>query len=149
MVLDFPDTKNLLEYEDYTSCPTKANASSFITLALEENWAQVQTSEGYAKYITTRPRAEHLGDHGLFGDEDGVELDKAMSELEHYTGNVWTHIISLHREDAAHLGYDNAQACVLSCIHTEMTSPPPCTSRRSTSAGTPHSTMRASIHMST
>ena len=27
--------------------------------------------------------------------------------------------------------------------------PPPCTSRRSTSAGTPHSTMRASIHMST
>ena len=62
MVLDFPDTKNLLEYEDYTSCPTKANASSFITLALEENWAQVQTSEGYAKYITTRPRAEHLGD---------------------------------------------------------------------------------------
>ena len=109
MVLDFPDTKNLLEYEDYTSCPTKANASSFITLALEENWAQVQTSEGYAKYITTRPRAEHLGDHGLFGDEDGVELDKAMSELEHYTGNVWTHIISLKREDAMRLGYDNAE----------------------------------------
>lgn len=117
MVLDFPDTKNLLEYEDYTSCPTKANASSFITLALEENWAQVQTSEGYAKYITTRPRAEHLGDHGLFGDEDGVELDKAMSELEHYTGNVWTHIISFHREDAAHLGYDNAQAW-RSLLHT-------------------------------
>ena len=117
MVLDFPDTKNLLEYEDYTTRPTKANASSFITLALEENWAQVQTSEGYAKYITTRPRAEHLGDHGLFGDEDGVELDKAMSELEHYTGNVWTHIISLHREDAAHLGYDNAQAW-RSLLHT-------------------------------
>ena len=110
MVLDFPDTKNLLEYEDYTSCPTKANASSFITLALEENWAQVQTSEGYAKYITTRPRAEHLGDHGLFGDEDGVELDKAMSELEHYTGNVWTHIISLHREDAERLGYNHAES---------------------------------------
>ena len=107
---DFPDTKNLLEYEDYIGCPTKANASSLITLALEENWSQVQTSEGYAKYIATRPHAERLGDHGLFGDADCVDLDKAMSELEHYTGNVWTHIISLHREDAERLGYDNAQA---------------------------------------
>ena len=110
LVNDFPDTKGLLEYEDYTTRPTKANASSLITLALEENWSQVQSSEGYAKYIATRPRAERLGDHGLFGDEDGVDLDKAMSELEHYTGNVWTHIISLHREDATRLGYDNAQA---------------------------------------
>ena len=33
-----------------------------------------------------------------------------MSELEHYMGNVWTHIISLHREDAERLGYDNAKA---------------------------------------
>ena len=72
LVNDFPDTKGLLEYEDYTTRPTKANASSLITLALEENWSQVQSSEGYAKYIATRPRAEKLGDHGLFGDEDGV-----------------------------------------------------------------------------
>ena len=107
---DFPDTEELLEYEDYISHPTKANASSLITLALEENWSQVQSSEGYAKYIATRPRAEHLGDHGLFGDMDGIDLDQAMSELEHYTGNVWTHIISLHREDAVRLGYDNAKA---------------------------------------
>ena len=110
LVKDFPDTKSLSEYEDYTTRPTKANASSLITLALEENWSQVQTSEGYAKYIATRPRAERLGDHGLFGDEDSVDLDKAMSELEHYTGNVWTHILSLKREDAARLGYDNAKA---------------------------------------
>ena len=109
LVKDFPDTKDLLEYESYTQHPTKANASSLITLALEENWSKVQSS-GYARYIATRPRAERLGDHGLFGDEDGVDLDKAMSELEHYTGNVWTHIVSLHREDAARLGYDNAQA---------------------------------------
>lgn len=110
LVNDFPDTKELLEYEDYTRHPTKANASSLITLALEENWSKVQSSEGYAKYIATRPRAERLGDHGLFGDTDGVDLDQAMSELEHYTGNVWTHIISLHRKDAERLGYDNAQA---------------------------------------
>ena len=106
---DFPDVKELLEYEDYTVHPTKANASSLITLALEEHWKQVQQTDGYMKYIATRPRAERLGDHGLFGDADRVDLDAAMSELEHYTGNVWTHIISLKREDAERLGYDNAE----------------------------------------
>ncbi len=110
LVKDFPDTKELLEYDDYKNAPTKANASSFITLALEQNWSHVQSTEGYAKYIATRPRAERLGSHGLFGDADHVLLDTAMDELEHYTGNVWTHIISLKREDAARLGYDNAAA---------------------------------------
>ena len=107
---DFPEAKELSEYLDYESKPTKANASAFITRALEENWPAVQQSDGYMKYIATRPRAERLGDHGLFGDEDGVDLEKAMRELDQYTGNVWTHIISLKREDAARLGYDNARA---------------------------------------
>ena len=62
------------------------------------------------KYIATRPRAERLGDHGLFGDEDGIDLATTMDELDRYTGNVWTHILSLKREDAARLGYDNAKA---------------------------------------
>ena len=107
---DFPAAKELDEYSDYEAKPTKANASAFITRALEENWPQVQQSDGYMKYIATRPRAERLGDHGLFGDEDAVDLEQAMDELDHYTGNVWTHIISLKREDAARLGYDNAKA---------------------------------------
>ena len=107
---DFPEAKELGEYLDYESKPTKANASAFITRALEENWPAVQQSDDYMKYIATRPRAERLGDHGLFGDEDGVDLEKAMRELDQYTGNVWTHILSLKREDAARLGYDNAKA---------------------------------------
>ena len=110
LVKDFPDTKELLEYNDYKAAPTKANASSFITLALEQNWSRVQSTEGYAKYIATRPRAERLGSRGLFGDADHVSLEAAMNELNHYTGNVWTHIISLKRGDAARLGYDNAAA---------------------------------------
>ena len=114
LVKNFPDSKDLYEYEDYTAKPTKANASAFISLALESNWTRVSQSDGYMKYIATRPRAERLGDHGLFGDNDHVDLDKAMEELERYTGNVWTHILSLKREDAARLGYDNAQAwCAL------------------------------------
>ncbi len=92
LVKDFPQAKKLDEYSDYETKPTKANASAFITRALEENWPQVQQSDGYMKYIATRPRAERLGDHGLFGDEDGVDLEKAMRELDQYTGNVWTHI---------------------------------------------------------
>ena len=110
LVKDFPNSKELDEYLDYAEKPTKANASAFITRVLEENWAQVQQSEGYMKYIATRPRAERLGDHGLFGDEDGVDLEKTMRELDQYTGNVWTHILSLKREDAARLSYDNARA---------------------------------------
>ena len=110
LVKDFSDTKELLEYDDYKATHTKANASAFITLALEQNWSRVQSTEGYAKYIATRPRAERLGTHGLFGDAGPVSLDAAMDELSHYTGNVWTHIISLKREDAVRLGYDNAAA---------------------------------------
>ena len=107
LVKDFPSSKGLEEYSDYE---TKANASAFITRALEENWSAAQQSDSYMKYIATRPRAERLGNHGLFSDEDGVDLAKAIDELDHYTGNVWTHIISLKREDAARLGYDNARA---------------------------------------
>ena len=110
LVKDFPDSKTLYEYEDYLTKPTKVNASAFITLALESNWDSIHESEQYMKYIATRPRAERIGAHGLFSDSDSVSLEKAMEELESYTGNVWTHIISLKREDAARLGFDNAAA---------------------------------------
>ena len=110
LVEDFPDAQELMEYEDYLSRPTKATASALITLALESNWDRVQGMEGYAKYIVLRPRAERLGEHGLFGDDDNVDLSRVMDELDYYTGNVWTHIISLHREDAERLGYNHAEA---------------------------------------
>ena len=110
LVKDFPDAKELMEYEDYLSHPTKATASALITLTLESNWDRLSSMEGYAKYIALRPRAERLGEHGLFGDDDNVDLNRVMDELDHYTGNVWTHIISLHREDAERLGYDHADA---------------------------------------
>ena len=110
LVKDFPDAKELMEYEDYLSHPTKANASALITLTLESNWDKLSSMDGYAKYIALRPRAERLGEHGLFGDNDAVDLAAVADELDHYTGNVWTHIISLHREDAERLGYDHAEA---------------------------------------
>ena len=107
---DFSGVKELSEYADYTERPNKANASALITMALEEHWDEVHASDGYARYIATRPRAERLGEHGLFGDEDVVDLDAAMTEVSSYQGNIWTHIISMKREDAARLGYDHAKA---------------------------------------
>ena len=62
----------------------------------------------YMRYIATRPRAERHGEHGLFGSEDAVDLEKTLGELKAHEGNVWTIIYSLRREDAARLGYDNA-----------------------------------------
>ena len=62
----------------------------------------------YMLYIATRPRAERHGEHGLFGAEDAVDLEKTLGELKAHEGNVWTIIYSLRREDATRLGYDNA-----------------------------------------
>ena len=62
----------------------------------------------YMRYIATRPRAEKHGEHGLFGAEDAVDLEKTLGELKAHEGNVWTIIYSLRREGAARLGYDNA-----------------------------------------
>ena len=106
---DFPDAKKLPEYSNYCDNPTKVNASVFITRTLEDNWSDIQQSDIYAEYIATRPRVERVGSHGLFGDEDYVDLKKVTAELQTCEKNVWTHIISLKREDAARLGYDNAR----------------------------------------
>ena len=66
--------------------------------------------ENYVSYIAQRPRAERLGAHGLFnGTGDALELSRIAEEVANHPGNVWLPIISLRREDAARLGYDNAR----------------------------------------
>ena len=105
---DFPDTKDMLEYEDYQQKQTVESASEFISRAIEDNAAVALNAKTYADYIATRPRAERFGSHGLFTD-DGVQVNLAevSRELNEYGGNVWTAIISLRREDAERLGFDN------------------------------------------
>lgn len=107
---DFPDSKEMLEYEDYQNDPTVGNASEFITRALEDNAHEVMQTKTYADYIATRPRAQRFGTHGLFTD-DGVQvkLGEVSDELNHYDGNVWTVIISLRREDAERLGFNTGE----------------------------------------
>ena len=80
----FPEAKELGEYSDYKDKPTKANASVFITRAQEENWSQVQQSDGYMKYIATRPRAERLVTTGSLVMRRLWNLEQAMQELDQY-----------------------------------------------------------------
>ena len=110
LLRDFPDTKELHEYADYSAAPTFGNASALITMALDTNADEVQDRDGYMTYIATRPRVERHGEHGLFSSAASVSLDAALKELEAHDGNVWTIIYSLRREDAERLGYDNADA---------------------------------------
>ena len=108
LLSDYPDTKEMHEYEDYLASPNIGTASEFISRAVEENAEFLMSKKTYADYIATRPRAQRFGSHGLFTD-DGTEikLSCVSDELNTHKGNVWTAIVSLRREDAERLGYDD------------------------------------------
>ena len=107
---DFPDSREMLEYEDYEKEPTVGNASEFITRALEDNSYEAMQTKTYADYIATRPRAERFGSHGLFTDDGiNVNLSAVSEELNLHDGNVWTAIISIRREDAERLGFNTGE----------------------------------------
>ena len=110
LVQSFPESMELFEYEDYLSTPNRGNASAFITMAIEQNLSQLIRREKYLEYIAKRPRAQRFGAHGLFtGDKDSLVLSQTAKAVAEHPGNVWLPIISLRREDAARLGYDNAE----------------------------------------
>ena len=110
LLKDFPDIRDSFEYEDYKQAPTLHTASALISAALDTHMQNLQSENGYLKYIATRPGAEKHGAHGLFGREENADLNTAMHDLTLHDGNVWTIIYSLHREDAERLGYNNAAA---------------------------------------
>ena len=107
---EFPNSKNLFEYEDYIQNKTIENASDFISIALEHNLDIVEKKENYVDYIANRPRVEKVSSHGLFtsGDDETI-LSKVADEVSNHQGNVWTPIISLRREDAVVTGFDHAE----------------------------------------
>lgn len=109
LLWDFPLSRGLFEYEDYVAAPTQGNASEFITRALEDNADQISKRENYVDYIASRPRAQRRGSHALFTDTDEpLVLSQIADAVAHHPGNIWLPIISLRREDAARLGYDDA-----------------------------------------
>lgn len=110
LLKDFPDVRDSFEYEDYKQAPTLHTASALISAALDSHMQNLQSENGYLKYIAARPGAEKHGAHGLFGRQENTNLTAAMHDLTAHDGNVWTIIYSLHREDAERLGYNNAAA---------------------------------------
>ena len=111
IVRDFPLSCGMFEYEDYQTSPTQVNASDFITRALEENFDRAAKRKNYIQYIANRPHAQRIGAHGLFTSADGpLTLSQVAEAVSSHPGTVWLPIISLRREDAARLGYDNAES---------------------------------------
>ena len=111
IVKDLPDTVSNFEYNDYITSPTRKNASEFISRAIEDNPEVINQRRKYVEYIAQRPRVEKRGSHGLFTDDNvPINLSKTSETVANHKGIVWTDIISLKREDAERLGYDNSNA---------------------------------------
>ncbi len=110
IIKDFPLSKGMFEYEDYLTKQTRGNASEFISRAMEDNYDKVAKLENYTQYIAMRPGAEKIMGHGLFtASDDPLVLAHVAEAVANHKGNVWLPIISVRREDARCLGYDNAE----------------------------------------
>lgn len=108
---DFPDSKELFEYEDYQKKPTVKNGSALISEILDRNMDRLTNRENYVGYLANRPGAVKFGSHGLFSQsDDPIDLEKVAKEIADHGGNVWTHVVSLRRDNAQAMGYDNLKA---------------------------------------
>ncbi len=110
LINDFPEAKKYLEYEDYISNRTTENASELISTIIERNADVIGNRQNFVGYMAMRPGAEKRGQHGLFnGSDEPIVLNQVAEEVAHHPGNVWSHVVSLRREDAVRLGYDNSE----------------------------------------
>ena len=105
LIKKHPQSKESHEYEDYIANPTRGNADAFLWNVCEE-YQDGPKRDVYLKYIDERP-----GSNGLFTDEGvPIVLSQVQKDMNEHPGNIWTHIISLRREDAERLGYNNPDA---------------------------------------
>jgi len=106
-----PELTELFEYEDYMDNPSMTNASRLIS-RIAESKMEFGGVENYVDYLAKRPRSEKLEQgHALFSGEDKrIDLNKVKKEASEHKGYIWTHVVSLRREDAQKLGYDHAMA---------------------------------------
>ena len=107
----FPETKKYIEFDDFMMKPSKANATEFINAVAEREADRTDELKSLVSYIAERPGVEKLGSHGLFSATDeAIDLDDVADKVSAHEGVVWTHVISLRREDAERLGYNNGDA---------------------------------------
>ena len=107
----YPPSWDYPELKQYLDKPTKANATEFLNVFYERNKDKVDGVKKLMNYYAERPSVEKLGTHGLFSEtDDKIDLDKVAEEVANHNGVVWTHVLSLKREDGERLGYNNAKA---------------------------------------
>lgn len=101
---------NMPEYSAFEKSNTRGNASELIAAVIEMH-PELLSGKTYLDYIATRPRVERIsGSHGLFSDEgSALDLADEVRKMEAYSGNVYSVIISIKREDAERLSYNNAE----------------------------------------
>ena len=105
LIKKHPQSKESHEYEDYLANPPRGTADAFLWNICEE-YQDGPKRDVYLKYIDERP-----GSNGLFTDEGvPIVLSQVQKEMNDHPGNIWTHIISLRREDAERLGYNSPDA---------------------------------------
>ena len=105
-----PDAIQYSEYQDFLKDGTKGSANEFLNSVLKQE-EEAEKIGKLMSYMAERPGVVKLGKHGLFSQtDDPIGLDKAAEEVANHEGYIWTHIVSLHREDAERLGYNNAEA---------------------------------------
>ncbi len=111
LINDFPESKRYLEYEDYEREPTIENAGELISTIVERNADVVGNRQNFVGYMAMRPGVQKRGSHGLFNEKnEPIILNQAENEIAEHKGNVWSHVVSLRREDAVRLGFDNSDA---------------------------------------
>ena len=110
LLKSFPSCWELIEYEEYLDHPTQGSASAFIQQVQEDYMEALEQKENFIDYISHRPGVQKDGEHGLWDANGKVKnLAQAVREVAEHTGNVWTPVVALRREDAERLGYDSAE----------------------------------------
>jgi len=111
VVKHFPQSKKFLEYDDYYAMPTRENANEFLDAVAERYANRASEIKGLVNYISNRPGVEKLGSHGLFTQFDlPIDLDTVAERVANHDGVIWTEVVSLRREDAERLHFNNAEA---------------------------------------
>ena len=105
-----PDTIQFPEYQKFMELGTKGSAADFLNAVMQRE-EQAEDIGKLVTYMAERPGVVKLGKHGLFSQtDDPIDLEKAAEEVTNHAGYIWTHVVSLRREDAERLGYKNADA---------------------------------------
>ena len=106
LLRSFPEARELPEHEDYANTPNRQTAFALIAQIHEDFIEPMDGRENYLDYVANRPGVKSMGEHGLWDTNGKVpSLENAVAEVARHTGNVWTPVISLSRENAERLGY--------------------------------------------